>query len=132
MFELNLTRLYVAMAVLIVIAIIVSWKTIKSALEPNYDGYDKCYMCNKESCAGCALWDPMTHEVKSAYLVQHRDGRVMSSSTLTFKEDIVVMQHPSALEGMWQIPNFLGCHKTTILKWYDRGTYVNKRTLVME
>ena len=87
-----------------------AWKKhIWGTLQPS----DPCFMCNKSCYEGCPTWNPVLNEVHSAYVVVKREGKVLSTCTLTFKEDFVVTQHPANTP----IANFVGRYKTEVMSW---------------
>ena len=75
---------------------------------------DPCWGCNKGSCTGCLVLP-----VKSAYVQKLEYGKVVASSTLTFRDDFVISQSPAGGNEQWDVPNFVGCYKTEVARWID-------------
>ena len=63
--------------------------------------------------------------VHTAYLVMRKNGRVITSATLTFSEDRVISQCPAGGSSEWQIPNFVGCDKLEVSRFQAGENTVN-------
>lgn len=79
---------------------------------------EPCWNCNEtDMCKVCPVWNPTQCAVNSAYVVRKENGKVVATSTLTFKEDFVVAQSPAGGDNKWEIPNLVGHYKTSVDKW---------------
>lgn len=77
---------------------------------------DPCFMCDKDFCTGCLVLP-----VKSAYIQKLEYGKVVATSTLTFRNDFVVSQSPAGGTKSRELPNFVGCYKTEVAQWIDNS-----------
>ena len=107
----------VSAIIVILIAILLNTKAVKNFWAEHINGVvdanDHCFDCDKSSCIGCPTWNPLLNLVSSAYVVVKRNGKVLATCTLTFKEDFVITQHPSNNP----IVDFVGKYKTEVLTW---------------
>lgn len=128
--EMTFNQIFAGIIVVICV-ILLNTKMVKDAWTKHIWGVlqpsNPCFMCNKHkngSCKGCPTWNPVLNEVHSAYVVVKREGKVLSTCTLTFKEDFVVGQHPVNTP----INNFVGKYKTEIMSWSttDEGNLIKE------
>lgn len=104
-------EIYAAIVVLSIAGLL--WALAKSSA--TFNKPDPCFTCNKpDACGGCIY-----REVKSAYVQRSEYSKVVATCTLTFKEEFVIAQSPAGGDEKWEIPNFVGCYKTTVAKWVD-------------
>lgn len=123
--------LYVALAIVAVCGILMyipktQWWKRHVCDECEY--ISECFECNKGTCVGCEHFHPLTGRVKQAYVKREDEsGKVVASTTLTFDKDFVINQHPVGGDDPWQIPDMVGIYKSSVWKWVNNATPLDRR-----
>lgn len=114
--EMTFNQIFAAIVVVLCV-LVLNTKMVKDAWTKHIWGVlqpsNPCFPCNKGDCGLCPTWNPVLNEVHSAYVVVKRNGKVLSTCTLTFKEDFVISQHPVNTP----MDSFVGRYKTEIMSW---------------